>query len=94
MYKTREDTEKEITGGDIFWKVIVKHLTPQTIGFIESDINKRRLSDLAAVREWAESNKVDTPRTAESVSDLFSMGQNRIINDLISFITSCEAKLK
>ena len=36
-HEWREELEKKFDGSNIFWKVILKHLTPETIAFIKKD---------------------------------------------------------
>jgi len=50
-----ERVEEKFNGSDIFWKVILKHLTPETIAFIKNDyietLTADRLTLLTELRE-------------------------------------------
>jgi hypothetical protein len=69
MYKSREEVAKRFI-------TEFSHTNEYT-----ELINEIRLSDLAAVREWAKEN---THLDTDAID----------LNHLLSFITSCEAKLK
>ena len=56
-----ERVAEKFNGSDIFWKVILKHLTPETIAFIKNDYIETLTADrtalLTELREWAEEIK-------------------------------------
>ena len=43
--------EEKFNGSDIFWKVILKHLTPETIAFIKNDYIETLTAERKAVVE-------------------------------------------
>jgi hypothetical protein len=58
---------------------------------VGSQVNNQRLADLAVLREWMEEQRIKVPIDQRS-DDILE--RNYLLDDLLSFITSCEAKLK
>ena len=44
-----EKVEEKFNGSNIFWKVILKHLTPETIAFIKNDYIEALTADRTAL---------------------------------------------
>ena len=61
-----ERVAEKFNGSNVFWKVILKHLTPETIAFIKNDYIETLTADrtalLTELREWTDNylKKVNT----------------------------------
>ena len=75
--------EEKFNGSNIFWKVIMKHLTDETIGFIKDDFTKDRQALTQNIHDWAE-GECDVFEPADQVwfgDDDYIKGEYKLVKD-------------